>query len=97
MLQREDPDIFLVGDTIHSFLKKMLTKFVTLQAIKAQTDITALDFQSSDNQLDNDKITIGFVTKQCLHQLFDEVYVSDGDKKRFFDAVRAFYIEATLE
>lgn len=69
LLQREDPNIFLVGDAIHNFLKKILAKFVKLQAIKAQTDITAVDFQFPDNQLDDDEITIGFITKQCLFKL----------------------------
>ena len=97
LLQREDPNIFLVGDAIQSFLKKILAKFVTLQAIKAHTDIMAVDFQCPSNQLDDDKITIGFTTKQCLLKLFDEGSISDSDKKKFFTAVRAFYIEATLE
>ena len=97
LLQREDPNIFLVADAIHSFLKKLLAKFVTIQVIKAHTDIFAVDFQCPDNQLDDDKITIGFVTKQCLLKLFDEESIDDTEKKRFYSAVRAFYIEATLE
>ena len=84
LLQREDPNISLVADAIRSFLTKFLLKFVTFQVIKVHTDIVAVDFQCPDNQLDDDKITIGLVTKQYLFKLFDEGSIGDIEKKRFF-------------
>ena len=72
-LQREDPSIYLVDDAIRAFLKKLLSKFVTLQAIREQDDITKLDFTNPVNHLSDHAITIGMVTKQHLQKLLNEV------------------------
>lgn len=77
LLQREDPNIYLVADEIRAFLQKLLSKFVKLRAIKACDDITAIDFLNSENQLDNSTIIIGLLTRQCLRRLLEEGDVSD--------------------
>lgn len=63
LLQHEHPTIFLIPTEIRSFLKKVLSKFVTVRAIKAAQNITEVDFTSTANQLDNSNITIGIATK----------------------------------
>ena len=70
LLQREDPNIYLVADAIRAFLRKLLSKFVTFQAIRNGEDITEVDFENRENQLDDSKMTIGLTTKQCLSQFY---------------------------
>ena len=97
LMQREDPCIFLVADEMRSFLRKILAKFVTIQAIKSKNDVTAVPYECVTNQLDNDHITIGITTKSCLMKLFDDGSICDRDKDVFFTAVRAFYMEAVAQ
>ena len=40
LLQREDPNIYLVADAIRSFLTKVLSKFIKLPVIRDTDDIT---------------------------------------------------------
>ena len=74
LLQREDPNIYLVADAIRALLRELLSKFVTFQAIRNGEDITEVDFENRVNQLDDTKMTIGLTTKQCLRKLLDEGY-----------------------
>ena len=97
LLQREDPNIYLVTDSIQAFLKKLLSKFVTLQAIKAEDDVTKVDFLNPVNQLDDSTMTIGMLTKQRLLRLLGEGDISAYEQKKFYGAVRAFYVDAASE
>ena len=93
LLQREDPNIYLVADQIRAFMLKLLSKFVKVRVIKAASDITAVDYLSSDNQLDNSTTMVGLATKQCLRRLLDDGDIGDHEHK-FYKAVRAFYVDA---
>ncbi len=97
LLQREDPNIHLVADSIRVFMRKLLSKFVTIQAIKAEDDVTLVDFQNSANQLDDSAITIGMVTKQRLRKLLNEGDISAYEQKKFYRAARAFYVDASSQ
>lgn len=98
LLQRENPNIYLVADAIHSFLKKLLTKFITIQAFKndknEEIDITKVDYESPDNHLDESKMTIGLVTKQLSKKLFEDGEISGNEKRKFYTAVKAFYLDS---
>ena len=96
-LQREDPSIYLVDDAIRALLTKLLSKFVTLQAIIEQDDITKVDFTNPVNHLSNHVIIIGMVTKQCLQKLLNEDDICANDERKFYAGVRAFYIDATSQ
>ena len=87
LLQREDPNIYLVADSIRAFLKKLLSKFVTLQAIRAEDDVTKVDFLNPANQLDDSTMTIGMLTKQRLLRLLGEGDISAYEQKKFYGAV----------
>lgn len=51
-LQREDPLIPVISDQINSFLRKIASKFLTVDNIKATNeDFTRLEFDSVDHQL----------------------------------------------
>ena len=77
LLQREDPNIHLVADEIRAFLQKLLSKNVKIRVLKAASDITPVDFSSSDNHLDDLTIMVGLVTKQCLRHLLDGSDITD--------------------
>lgn len=96
-LQREDTSIYLVADVIRAFLKKLLSKFVILQAIREQDDITEVDFKNPVNHLGDHVITIGIVTKQRLQKLLNEGDISANDERKFYAGVRAFYLEAASQ
>ena len=80
-LQREDPSIYLEDDIIRGFLKKLFSKFVILQAIREQDDITKVDFKNPVNHLSDHAITIGMVTKQRLQKLLNEGDISANDER----------------
>ena len=87
LLQREDPNIYLVADAIWSFFKKLLSKFVTLQVIREQDDITEVNFLNALNNLADHAITIGIVTKQYLQKLLSEGDISTHDHDKFYAGV----------
>lgn len=97
LLQREDPNIYLIADAIRIFLKKLLSKFVTIQVIRDTRDITKVDFQNPENQLSDSAITIGIVTKQLIQKLLNEGDIDEHDMKKFYAGVRAFYVDAAAQ
>ena len=80
-----------------SFLRKLLSKFVTVRAIKETEDVTQVDFTLSANQLDDANITIGITTKQRLKKLLDEGDILERQKIIFYKSVRSFFIHAASE
>jgi hypothetical protein len=51
-LQREDPVIPVIDDQMSTFLRKLASKFVTVQEIRnANGNFRAMDFKDQDNQL----------------------------------------------
>lgn len=94
LLQREDPNIFLVADSIRTFFKKLLSKFVSLQAITSASEITEVDFNDRNNQLDDSVLTIGITTKRTLNKLLHDGDISPNDRLKFYRGVRAFYVDA---
>ena len=97
LLQREDPTIHLIADAIREFLKKLLSKFVKLQAIAGIENITDVDFANSSNHLSDSQVTIGFVTRNRLQHLLDAGDISINDQKKFFQGVKAFFTDATAQ
>ena len=78
-------------------MQKLLSKIVKIRVLKAASDITAVDFSSSDNHLDDLTIMVGLVTKQCLRRLLDGGDITDNGCKNFYSAVRAFYMDAASQ
>ena len=53
-LQREDPIVYVMHDQLHSFVKSLLGKFVSVSTIRdalSAGDITCVDYDSMENQL----------------------------------------------
>lgn len=74
-----------------------MSKIVKIRDLKAASDITPVDFSSSDNHLDHLTIMVGLVTKQCLRCLLDGSDIADDRCKRFYSAVRAFCMDAASQ
>ena len=87
LLQREHPTIFLTADEIRAFLKKLLGKFLKIEAIRAEDDVTNVDYLCDDNQLSGSELTIGVMTKQLICRLLDN---EDIHENAFYKSVRAF-------
>ena len=91
LLQREDPCIHLVYDQCESLLKKLMGRLVPASIIDAASSaINDIDY-SSNNQLSDGDIFIGFLTRQKLLKLEAEGDCTPLQKKKFFLGVRGFY------
>ena len=53
-----------------------------------------MDFRNVDNQLDNDKLVVGFLAKLKASQLLEEGDISASKFSSFFCAVREFFMHA---
>lgn len=97
-LQREDPCIYHVHNEIEIFLKKLLGKFVCINAIKdADGDLTAVDYTNVEKQLPDNSLFVGLVTRGKVAKLVDEGDIPAAEKSKFFESARAFYVKATSE
>lgn len=94
-LQREDPCIHLVYDHCYNLLKKILCKFVKAVVIKASACLSEVDFTCA-NQLSDDCIFVGFVTRQKLKAQVNEGDVSPQASTNFLKGVRSFYEAAVM-
>ena len=56
-------------------------------------DVNLKDLE--ENQVNNDDLVIGIMTKQLAHKLLDDEDITVNQLKAFYTAVRAFYIQAT--
>ena len=90
-LQREYPCIHLVHNC-ENLLKKLLVKFVKLSAIKTATTLAEVDTGIA-NQLSDDNIFVGFVTRQTPLKL-ERGDCSTLDSRKFLLGVRQFYVAA---
>lgn len=90
-LQREEPLIHLLRPHLMSLFKKLLSRFVEPRAIAAQVrDVHLVDFES--NQLGNEKLVIGFTTRQLLTRLLEDGSITNQQVTNFYSSVRIFYI-----
>ena len=97
LLQREYPNIFLVADAIRSFLRTTFSKFLTIQAIKSNNDITLVNFTDHSNHLIDNALGIGLVTKSTLERLLKEGDISEYQYRKFFEAAKGFFIKTAIE
>ena len=97
LLQREYPTIFLIADEIRAFLKRLLGKFMKIEAIRVEDDVTNVDYLCEDNQLSYSELTIGVMTKQLIRRLLENGDIDENAMKTFYKSVRAYYVDATTQ
>ena len=54
-----------------------------------------VNFKDLENQVNNDDLVIGIITKQLVHKLLDDGDITVNQLKEFYIAVRAFCVRAT--
>uniref|UniRef100_H3A161 HAT C-terminal dimerisation domain-containing protein n=1 Tax=Latimeria chalumnae TaxID=7897 RepID=H3A161_LATCH len=86
---------FCRDGVLSAFVKKLLGKFIQVQIIKNDVSLQDVDFANPDNQLPDESLCVGLVTKQTVYRLTNEGDISPATKKKFFSAVRAFYSSVT--
>ncbi len=97
-LQREEPLIHVLQPQLFGLFKTVLSKFVKpaviAEALKNSSLLT-VDFKDPNNQLENEKLVVGFLTKQKAQQLLDEGEISESKFSSLFSAARKFFVCAT--
>ena len=97
-LQREEPLIHALQPQLMSLLKKVLGKFVKpitiAEAIKSSS-LISIDFKDVNNQVIDDELVIGYVTKQKVKQLLNNGHISQHKYKLFYKAAWNFLIAST--
>ena len=48
--------------------------------------LSTVSFEDTNNQVNSDRVSIGFITRQKISQLLENGDISDGSYSRFFDA-----------
>ena len=96
-LQREDPCIFGVYNQLRNFVKKLLSKFVSIQYIRETEDIKDVEYTKRENQLEDRQLFIGFMTEQQITKMLNDGDVDAKKMADFFEAVRQYYEMATAE
>ena len=91
-LQREEPLIHILKGQIQIFLSKLCSKFIK-PAYKIKHFEEDLEC-SVENQKDDNDLSIGLVTKTTLRKLCSDGDVTQQQIDKFYDAVRAYYLEA---
>lgn len=92
VLQRDSPCIHILHDVMESLLKKLLGRFVTVAAMDEADKVTDVSFADRSNQLHDKELMIGFITKQTLEKLKDEV--APREIQKFYAGVREFFVGA---
>ena len=92
LLQRDSPCIHILRDVMESLLTKLLGRFVTVAAMDEVDSVTDVSFTDTSKQLVDDELMIGFITKQTLQKLKDEVEPREIGK--FYAGVREFFVGA---
>lgn len=74
---------------MHSFLKKLTTKFVNVTTIKeCVKDNDFMEKTDPENWVENDTLFVGFSTKQKIKALLENGEISEQDISKFYRAVR---------
>ena len=69
-------------------LRKLMGLFVTPRVIKSQSDISAVDYKTRDNQHDDEVLAIGWTAREFLRENPD---LSPTVISKFYKQVRIFY------
>ena len=98
-LQREEPLIHALQPQLEKLLKSILGKFikpiVIAEGLKKDDGLLSVDFMDTNNHVADDKMMVGFFTKQTINRLLDEGDISVNQQTTFYNGTRAFFIRAT--
>ena len=98
-LQREEPLIHLLKPYLIGLLKKVLGKYVkatvVARALNEGDKLKDIDYACLANQVSNDQLVIGYLTKQTIAKLLNDGSITTGMIATFYSSVRKFFVKAT--
>ena len=66
--------------------------FEALAKSVADQKMADVNFKDLENQVNNDDLIIGIITKQLAHKLLDDGDITVNQQKEYYTTVRAFYV-----
>ena len=97
LLQSEDPLIYRLHEAQHTFMTKLISKFVDHHVIQNHLSqnkpFTSLDV-SRCNQVDDEELSVGLLTQELIDHLLNEYDVTPRELQCFYKGVRAFFSKA---
>ena len=97
-LQMEQPLIHCLRQELFNLIKKILSKFIKptlISSLKDPSELKSLDIDL-DNQVADNSLVIGFLTKQRIKKLLEEGDISSKQHDSFFSFTRTFFRIAYL-
>ncbi|MGH0154834.1 UNVERIFIED_CONTAM: hypothetical protein FKN15_046591 [Acipenser sinensis] len=93
LFQRQEPSVYLLHGQMRSYVKKLMSKFVTTTAIK-NADVCEVEYKDKQNQVADHKLNVGWTTRTTLNRLHEAGEISQYQVDNFHKAVRAFFVAA---
>ena len=90
LFQSDETLVGMLVPEMKMLTHKMLSKFVSMEAVKGAPELTKVDYRNEENWHSNDRLAIGLPTRTYLKEVEDTI--SESTKSRFFASVRNFYI-----
>ena len=90
LFQRSDPCIHLIHSQIRTYLKSLLNKFLLPSVLADTPDITNVAY-TEENQLSDDKLYVGLLTRMTLTRLLEDGSVSPTAASKFYASARIFF------
>ena len=90
-LQREEPLIHILQPQLLSLLKKIVSKFLKIQVVSqslSEGTLVSVDYKAPSNQVANEELLIGFITKQTANRLLQEGDITSYQFTKFYRAAR---------
>ena len=69
---------------MNEFVRRLLSKFVQINKIKATKTVDKVFFQGESQQLKDGRLFIGFETRRRLYKLVDEGYIDKRKRDQFY-------------
>ena len=69
-------------------------KTSVLTTTVGEKKLAEINYKCSENQVDDEDLVIGMMTKQFARRLFNEGDITTHQLKVFYKAVRAFFVRA---
>jgi hypothetical protein len=95
LLQREDPVLPIMHASMIDMLCVLFGRFLKPEVVSAFRAKPCRAFKSeiakAENQLDDDRLFVGFINRQKVHKLLDQGDISAGQHSNFFTAARLFH------
>ncbi|XP_061162630.1 uncharacterized protein LOC133171854 [Saccostrea echinata] len=91
--QADESRIGYLGEEIHKLLRKFLGRFIKAGIIKNSKDLISVDFQNPENQLQDNILAVGILTRFYIAENDEDI--PPVDLAIFFQNVRGFYCAIT--